>query len=73
MLSATVISNKLTASLDGTQLISIPNLSAATTTAAKDSDNPPSSPAMPTAGQYGLRAWGAALATVQQATVTPLL
>lgn len=69
VLSATVIGNTLTASLDGIQMISVPNQAAATVADGKYSGftiNPP------TAGEYGLRAWGNALATIQQTAVTPL-
>ncbi len=69
ILSATIKGNTLTASLDGTRVMSVPDLAAASAAAAKLSTSITVPVVPPQAGFYGLRAWGSALVHFQQVTV----
>ena len=71
ILSATIKGNTLTASLDGTQLLNVPDLAAASAAAARASYGLVNAVVPPLAGSYGLRAWGSAVVHFQQVTVAP--
>jgi hypothetical protein len=58
--------------IDGAPMINIPNLAAATATAASSSSGVTTPIVAPAAGGYGLRAWSAAQVTLQQMTVTTI-
>ncbi len=68
VLVVTVQGNTMNVTLDGAQAINIPNLAAASATAAKNSYT---TITPPTAGGYGLRAWSDGQVTLQQMTVGP--
>jgi hypothetical protein len=75
VLSVTVRGNTLTATIDGTKVLDVNDLSAASATAvsaaAKYGWTAPVT--VPTAGSFGLRAWGSALVHFQQVSVGPAL
>jgi hypothetical protein len=71
VLSATIIGNTLTASIDGTQVFSVPSLTAASTTAIKYSYGVTIPIVPPVAGSYGLRAWGSSTVRFWQTTAGP--
>jgi hypothetical protein len=70
VMSITVSGNTMGITVDGSPLINIPNLAAATATAASNSSGVTTPIVAPAAGGYGLRAWSAAQVTLQQMTVT---
>ena len=65
----TVKGNAMNVTLDGAQVLDIPDLAAASTAAVKTSYNVTASIAPPTAGGYGLRTWSDGLVSLQQMTV----
>ena len=71
LLSATIIGNTLTASIDGTQVLSASNLTAASVTAIKYSYGVTISIVPPVEGSYGLRAWGSSTVRFWQTTAGP--
>jgi hypothetical protein len=73
ILSVTIQGNTLMASIDGVQVLNIPDLAAASAAAAKTSYGLTVPIVPPVAGSYGLRAWGAALVHFQQVTAGPAI
>src|SRR5262249_36505483 len=71
VVGVTVKGNAMTVALDGVQTISIPDLAAASATAAKYSYGVTTAITPPSAGGYGLRAWSDGLVSLQQMTVGP--
>lgn len=71
LLSVTVAGNTLTATLDGTMVLNVPNLTAASAAAVAQSYGltPPVVP--PPSGYYGLRAWNATVVHFQAVTAGP--
>jgi hypothetical protein len=72
VMSVTVNGNTMAVTIDGAPMINIPNLAAATATAASSSSGVTTPIVAPAAGGYGLRAWSAAQVTLQQMTVTTI-
>jgi spore coat-associated protein N len=64
----TVKGNTLNVALDGSQVINVPDLAAASATAVKSSWGVTMNITPPTAGGYGLRAWSDGLVSLQQMT-----
>jgi hypothetical protein len=67
----TVKGNAMSVTLDGAQLIGIPDLTTASATAVKNSNGVTTAIGAPSAGGYGLRAWGDGLVSMEQMTVGP--
>ena len=73
LLSVTIQGNTLTATIDGTQVLNVPSLSAASANAVKYSYGLTLPIVAPLAGSYGLRAWGGSLVHFQRVTAGPVL
>jgi hypothetical protein len=73
LLSVTIQGNTLTATLDGTQVLNVANLTEASVTAAKSSYGLTVPIVAPLAGSYGLRAWSSALVHFQRVTAGPVV
>jgi hypothetical protein len=71
VLSVTIQGNSLTATMDGTQVLNLPSLTEASAFAAARSTGLTVPIVPPSAGSYGLRAWGTALVHFQQVTAGP--
>jgi len=69
VLSTTINGNTLSASLDGTQILNVPDLAAASATAKSASTGVTKAFVPPTSGGYGLRSWGSGLVSFQSTTV----
>lgn len=69
VLSTTVNGNTLTASVDGTPILNVPDLAAASATAKSASTGVTKAFVPPTTGGYGLRSWGSGLVSFQSTTV----
>jgi len=63
--------NTMTVTVDGAQLLSVPDLAAASSAAVKYQYASPPVVVPPASGGYGLRAWGTGFVTLQQMTVGP--
>jgi len=70
VMSITVNGNTMAVTIDGSPMINIPNLAAATAAAAINSSGVTTPIVAPLAGGYGLRAWSSSQVTLQQMTVT---
>jgi hypothetical protein len=73
LLSVTIQGNALSATIDGTQLLNVPNLAEASATAAKSSYGLTAPIVAPLVGSYGLRAWGSAVVHFQRVTAGPVV
>jgi hypothetical protein len=69
VLGVTVRGNTMNITLDGAQQINVPDLAAASATAAKNDHGKSSTITPPTAGGYGLRSWSDGRVSLQQLTV----
>ena len=70
VMGVTVNGNTMGVTMDGSPIINIPNLAAATSAAASNSSGVTTPIVAPLAGGYGLRAWSSSQVTLQQMTVT---
>jgi len=73
LLSVTIQGNSLAATIDGTQVLNVANLTEASATAAKSSSGLLSPVVAPLAGSYGLRAWSSAVVRFQRVTAGPVV
>ncbi len=73
LLSVTIQGNTLTATLDGTQVLNVPNLTAASANAVKYSYGLTVPIVPPLVGSYGLRAWNTAQVHFQRVTAGPVV
>ncbi len=71
-LAVTVTANTMTVVLDGTPLLAVLDLAAASAFAVKYAYGPTSTLAAPAAGGYGLRSWSDGRVSLQQMTVGPV-
>jgi hypothetical protein len=71
--ASTIQGNSLTATIDGTQVLNVPNLTVASATAAASSYGLTAPIAAPLSGSYGLRAWGSAVVHFQRVTAGPVV
>jgi hypothetical protein len=69
LVAVTVNGNSMTVGVDGAQLGTIPDLTAASAKSAKSSSGLTTAVVPPAAGGYGLRAWGHGLVSLRQMTV----
>jgi hypothetical protein len=69
VLTATVNGNTLTASVDGTQVMNVPDLATASAAARLASTGVTKAFVPPTSGGYGLRSWGSGIVSFQPTTV----
>jgi hypothetical protein len=73
LLSVTIQGNSLTATMDGTQVLNVPNLTEASATAAASSYGLTAPTVAPLTGSYGLRAWSSAVVHFQRVTAGPVV
>jgi len=73
LLSVTIKGNSLTATMDGTQVLSVPSLTEASAFAAARSTGLTVSIVPPSAGSYGVRTWSTSLVHFQRVTAEPAL
>jgi len=71
VIAITVKGNTMSATLDGAQAFTIPDLAATSAAAVKTSGNVTTAIVPPATGGYGLRAWSDGLVSLQQMTVRP--
>jgi hypothetical protein len=70
IMSVTVNGNTMSVTMDGSPIINIPDLTAATAAATSNSSGVTTPIVAPLAGGYGFRAWNLSQVTLQQMTVT---
>jgi hypothetical protein len=63
--------NTMNVTIDGAQLLNVPDLAAASAASVKYQYATPPTVVPPSSGGYGLRAWGTGFVTLQQMTVGP--